>query len=253
MSPLVSTLHDAAVSPEAWPLALKVLTEAMDVGGAALIIANKTTGRVDEACFVGLSAEFKLDYLERYAALDPYSPLLDRSWKKLSECLPESLLRKNEWYNDFILTCGVRDILGTRITDTPNHSAFLGFHQQIGRPFSEKVDSIMNLVAIPLRQATQRHTERFSSPNPGLLDQSRTRFWLVRIAITSMSATAPGIRTKPGRFFPRPRMRWLMPSFLRGNLRQMRPGTDVLFSSRLTWETKFAVYQSAGRMGFATR
>jgi hypothetical protein len=100
--------------------------------------------------------------------------LLDRSWKKLSECLPESLLRKNEWYNDFILTCGVRDILGTRITDTPNHSAFLGFHQQIGRPFSEKVDSIMNLVAIPLRQATQRHTERFSSPKPGLLDQSRT-------------------------------------------------------------------------------
>jgi hypothetical protein len=174
MSPLVSTLHDAAVSPEAWPLAPKVLTEAMNVGGAALIIANKTTGRVDDACFFGLSAEFKLDYLERYAALDPYSPLLDRSWKKLSECLPESLLRKNEWYNDFILTCGVRDILGTRITDTPNHSASLGFHQQIGRPFSERVDSIMNLVAIPLRQATQRHTERFSSPKPGLLDQSRT-------------------------------------------------------------------------------
>jgi hypothetical protein len=51
MSPLVSTLHDAAVSPEAWPLALKVLTEAMNVGGAALIISNKTTGRVDDALF----------------------------------------------------------------------------------------------------------------------------------------------------------------------------------------------------------
>jgi len=99
-------------SREAWPDALKTLTEAAGVAGAALIISNKSTGNVEEACFSGLSAEFKSDYVEHYAALDPYSPLLDGSWKKLSECIPDPILRSSERYNDFVLTCGVRDILG---------------------------------------------------------------------------------------------------------------------------------------------
>ena len=117
MSSLVVRLHDAAVTPEAWPDALLALTEAAGVAGAAMIIFNKSSGKVDEAHFCGLSAEFKSDYVQHYAALDPYSPLLDGSWTKLSECLADRLLRGSEWYNDFILTCGVRDILGTRLVD----------------------------------------------------------------------------------------------------------------------------------------
>lgn len=61
MPTLVSRLQDAAASREAWPGALKALTEAAGVAGAALIISNKSTGIVEEACFVGLSAEFKSD------------------------------------------------------------------------------------------------------------------------------------------------------------------------------------------------
>jgi hypothetical protein len=40
---------------------------------------------------------------------------------KFSECLPESMLRKSEWYNDFVLACGVRDILGARLVDTASY------------------------------------------------------------------------------------------------------------------------------------
>jgi hypothetical protein len=47
---------------------------------------------VDEAYFSGLSAGFRSDYVRYYAAVDPYSPLLDGSWKALSECLPNSML-----------------------------------------------------------------------------------------------------------------------------------------------------------------
>jgi hypothetical protein len=54
------------------------------VAGAALIVTNKTTGTVDEAVFCGLSAEFKHRYVDRYAALDPSSPLLDVRWIMLS-------------------------------------------------------------------------------------------------------------------------------------------------------------------------
>ena len=71
MSSLVARLHDAAVTPEAWPDALTTLTDAAGVAGAALIIFNKSTGKVDEAHFCGLSAGFKSDYVRHYAALDP--------------------------------------------------------------------------------------------------------------------------------------------------------------------------------------
>jgi hypothetical protein len=163
VSTLVSAFHDAAVSPEAWPEALRALTEAAGVAGAALIISNKSTGNVDEAYFSGLSAGFKPDYIAHYAALDPYSPLLDESWKKLSECLPDTLLRKSEWYNDFVLTCGVRDILGTTLVDTPDHRVIFGIHQQIGRSFPDRVDSLVNLVTAPLKRAAGYHIERLNS------------------------------------------------------------------------------------------
>jgi hypothetical protein len=38
MSTLIARLHDAAVTPEAWPDALTALTDAAGVAGAALII-----------------------------------------------------------------------------------------------------------------------------------------------------------------------------------------------------------------------
>src|SRR6202790_5854258 len=106
MSSLVARLHDAAVTPEAWP-------------GA---------GR---------------------------------------------LLRSSEWYNDFILTCGVRDILGARLVDTSGHCVIFGIHQQIGRSFSGSVDSVVNLAGIPLKHAAWRHIERLSSPRSGF-DLSQT-------------------------------------------------------------------------------
>ena len=57
MPSLVPIIKQAAASPEA----LKALTDAARVAGAALIISNKRTGNVEEARFSGLSAEFKRD------------------------------------------------------------------------------------------------------------------------------------------------------------------------------------------------
>jgi hypothetical protein len=173
MSSLVSTFHDAAVSPAAWLHGLEALTNAAGAAGAALIIFNKSTGNVDEAYFSGLSVGFKFDYIRHYAALDPYSPLLDGSWKKLSECFSDGLLRRSEWYNDFVLTCGIRDILGARLADTSSHCAIFGSHQQICRNFSGRVDATVDLVTIPLKHAARRHIGPFSSRIDGL-DESRT-------------------------------------------------------------------------------
>lgn len=160
MQSLLSTLHDVATSPDAWPNALQRLMDETGVAGAALIVTNKTTGAVEETVFCGLSAEFKSRYIDHYAPLDPYSPLLDARWIMLSTCLPENLLRRSEWYNEFVLSCGVRDILGTRLTDTASHSVILGVHQRLGRHFSQDVEPLMATITEPLRYAARRYLDR---------------------------------------------------------------------------------------------
>ncbi|KRQ14888.1 DUF6894 family protein [Bradyrhizobium manausense] len=166
MQSLLSTLHDAAMSADAWPKALQRLMDEAGVAGAALIVTNKTTGTVDEAVFCGLSAEFKSRYVETYAALDPYSPMLGARWSMLSTCLPEALLRRSEWYNEFVLSCGVRDILGARLTDTAGHSVVLGIHQRIGRHFSQDVEPLIATITEPLRHAARCHLDRLNGGQP---------------------------------------------------------------------------------------
>jgi hypothetical protein len=139
----------------------------MGVAGAACIISNKITGQVDWVCFSGLSAEFESSYLDHFAPLDPYTPLLnvDCGWTKLSETLPDAILRRSEWYNDFVLSCGVRDILGARIVETPSYFATIGLHQQLGRRFGDKSMAIAAGVARPLRLAMSQRISRLFAPN----------------------------------------------------------------------------------------
>ena len=100
--------------------------------------------------------------MHHYASLDPFSPLLHvvPGWTKLSECLPQAALMKSEWYNDFVLACGVRDIVGTRLVDTESHWAVFGLHQQIGRSFRHDTNPILERVTAPLHAATVRQIER---------------------------------------------------------------------------------------------
>src|SRR4030081_605478 len=87
ISRVIAKIHDAGLAPDAWPETLKALTDAMGVAGAAYIVSSKTASRVDWVCFSGLSAEFQLEYINHYAPLDPFSPLLKVApgWTKLSE------------------------------------------------------------------------------------------------------------------------------------------------------------------------
>ena len=107
---IIPSIFDAALAPELWPAALESIAETLGAVGAAYIIRDKRTGRVDWISLSGPSVELKAEYLTHYAALDPYSPVLDAAPSgtlvRLSD-LPETVLRKNGWYNDFFLKSGV--------------------------------------------------------------------------------------------------------------------------------------------------
>jgi hypothetical protein len=101
-----------------------------------------------------------------YQALRRPRPILAvarRSWKKLSECFSDSVLRRSEWYNDFVLACGVCDILGARLVDTSDYRVIFGIHQQIGRSFPAGLDSLIELVTDSLRRAAEHNVEHSRS------------------------------------------------------------------------------------------
>ena len=114
---VISKIHDAALDPRLWSSVLQSVTEAVGAIGAAYIVRNARTGRVDWASFLGPSAEFTSDYITRFAAQDRFAELLtryERTWMRLSEQLPTPELQQSEWYNDFVLKSGVRDIVSPR-------------------------------------------------------------------------------------------------------------------------------------------
>jgi hypothetical protein len=62
---------------------------------------------------------------------------------------------RSKWYNDFVLACGVGDILGTCLIDTPSYSVIFGLHQQTGRqlPKCPILDHVREVLALgSLRQ-----------------------------------------------------------------------------------------------------
>ena len=99
---VAAKIRDSERAAEAWPEALKSMTEALGAAGAACIVANKNSNSADWVCFSGLSERFKSDYVDHFAPLDPFLPHLNVAprWLKLSDCLPQSLLRQSEWYNE---------------------------------------------------------------------------------------------------------------------------------------------------------
>jgi PAS domain-containing protein len=130
---IVPGIFDAALTPELWPDALHAIAEAAGPAGAGYLVRNKRTARIEWISWFGPSAEFKADYVSYYAALSPYRPLLDNAprgtWLRLSKCLPQTVLRTDEWYNDFLVRAGVSNILGIRLFDDGTHSTIFGFHR----------------------------------------------------------------------------------------------------------------------------
>ena len=179
LSRVAANIRDSERAAEAWPEALKSMTEA---GSSPTRIQTAPTG----CAFPALGERFKSDYVDHFAPLDPFLPHLNVAprWIKLSDCLPQSLLRQSEWYNDFVLACGVRDILGTRLIETPSHLVYVGVHQQIGRSLGADVEKVMKELTSPLRSAMLRQMERLfgstqSKPNPKVSARRRRYYFHV--------------------------------------------------------------------------
>jgi hypothetical protein len=112
------------------------------------------------------------------------------------------------------LACGVRDILGTRLIETPSHLVYVGVHQQIGRSLGADVEPVMKELTSPLRSAMLRQMERLfgstqSKPNPKV-SARRIRYYF-------HGGNGGNFWTRRTRSSPRARKRSRAPQFWRRN------------------------------------
>jgi two-component system, LuxR family, response regulator FixJ len=164
---LISNVYDAALVPDLWPAALQAIMDALGAVGAGYGVFGKQTGRLEWLSQTGALVDMESDFLRYYHALDPYRPVLDAApsgrWMWVSQCLPAAELRRNEWYNDYLLKIGVDDGLGVRLFESASHSVIFGLSHGIGRaPFAEAEIAALQELSEPLAKAARLHTELHS-------------------------------------------------------------------------------------------
>ena len=187
----ISRIANAALTPDRWPAALQSITEAVGALGVGCLLLNKRTGGVEWMSLAGLSLDVNR-YIKYYATRDPYRPVLESapsgSWLQLSKCLPQTVLRSDEWYNDYILKGGIRDIIGTRLFDSPSCtvilSAHLGIYQE--RFMATAIASLRELFE-PLSNAARLHAEL------------RELGWKSAAAVRALDQLARGVIITDGR------------------------------------------------------
>jgi DNA-binding CsgD family transcriptional regulator len=156
---IIARIQDAALDPRLWTSVLQSIADAIGAVGAAYIIRSAHTGRIDWANFLGPTAQFKSDYISRFAAQDPFAEILagcEGTWMRLSKQLPTPILSGNEWYNDFVPKAGVRDIIAAQIKNTGSHTVVLGIHEGMGeKPLNSSRLKLLNQLIGPLASAAE--------------------------------------------------------------------------------------------------
>jgi len=160
----ISNIYDAALAPDLWPAALQSVMDEAGAVGAGYSLFNKRTERVEWLSQSGPLVGREADYFSHYHALDHYRPILEvlpaGRWLWISECLPETVLRHDEWYNDYLLRAGIDDALSARLFESASHVVVFGVsHGNDRAPFTAAGTAALQELLEPLAKAARLHTE----------------------------------------------------------------------------------------------
>jgi PAS domain-containing protein len=160
----ISSIYDAALVPDLWPAALQSVMDETGAVGAGYSLLNKRTERVGWLSQSGPLVGREADYFSYYHALDRYRAILEAlpagRWLRISECLPETVLRRDEWYNDYLLRAGIDDALSAPLFESASHIAVFGVSHGIDRaPFTAAGTAALQELLEPLAKAARLHTE----------------------------------------------------------------------------------------------
>lgn len=160
----VGSIYDAALVPDLWPAALQAVMDTIGAVGAGFCISNGRTGRIELLSLTGPLVNRGSDYVSYYHAIDPLQALVEAAppgrWVHLAESVPAAVLRRNEWYNDFLLKAGIDDVVGTRLFESGSRSVLFGVALAGDRPPFAAADlAALQELPAPLREAGRLHAE----------------------------------------------------------------------------------------------
>jgi DNA-binding CsgD family transcriptional regulator len=160
----ISGIYDAALVPDLWPAALQSVMDEVGAVGAHYGVFNKRTESAEWLSQSGPLVELEADYLSYYHALDRHRPMIAAvpvgRWLRISECLPETVLRRDEWYNDYLLRAGIDDALGVRLFENASHAVLFGVTHGIDQaPFTVTGIAAIQGLLEPLAKLARLHIE----------------------------------------------------------------------------------------------
>src|SRR5580704_9051572 len=93
----VISIFDAVLDERLAPTALEAVAEYVGAAGAAYLLVNKLTRQVSSVVWWGCLSTTRAEYFARYSRMDPFRAVQMNApcgtFMRLSECLPQSLLR----------------------------------------------------------------------------------------------------------------------------------------------------------------
>jgi DNA-binding CsgD family transcriptional regulator/PAS domain-containing protein len=183
----VASIFDAVIDDRQTPIALEAVAKFVGVSGVGCVMRNKFTGQASSAVWWGCFTGRPADYISHYSKIDPSRGIWDDAAAcgtllRVSECLPGSILRSDEWYNEWLLRGGICDILGTTLYESPSRKMSVGLYRAIGDagPFPRDAEQLQALMPM-LRNAARLHV--------GLIDAGY-RSALGRASIEQLAAGA---------------------------------------------------------------
>jgi DNA-binding CsgD family transcriptional regulator/PAS domain-containing protein len=158
----LASILDAVLDERLAPAALEAVAGYVGAAGAAYLLVNKLTSQVSSVARWGCSTGDIAAYLTHYSKIDPFRQIHEAaasgSLSRLTERLPQSVLRHDEWYNDYLLKGGVSDILGTKLHESPAHMIIVGLYRAVDDPDPDPWDlEAMQALLPSLRNAASLH------------------------------------------------------------------------------------------------
>jgi DNA-binding CsgD family transcriptional regulator len=162
-SKTVTSIFAAVVDDGQTSAALEAVAKFVGVSGVGCVMQNKFTQRISSATWWGSFTGRPADYVSHYSKIDPSRAIWDEASAcgrllRVSESLPQSLLRNDEWYNDWLLEGGVCDILGSTLYESPSRKMSVGLYRAIGDvgPFP-RAEAQLHALIPSLRNAARLH------------------------------------------------------------------------------------------------
>ncbi len=149
---MIDSLYETVLTPDAWKAALRQLTELFDGRAAHFMLWDQpTNGALFSMMWGDATDQAMRDYAKHYGGLDCRREVVERlpvgQWLLCHEHFDERFVRRNEFYNDFLLPYEVRYMAGARLLDAGGVQGLIGVFRAPGQsPFAGEDIAVLEVL-----------------------------------------------------------------------------------------------------------